>query len=864
MASTSNSTPSTPVYLIDGPSLLYRAFYAIRQNLSTSDGMPTNALHGFVSMLAKLIGEHGVARGFVVWDRGSSGREELYTPYKANRQARPPELSEQWPAAEELAEVVGFHNVAVEGCEADDVIATLARKAREAQPPIEVVVVTGDRDALQLVDPQGVVKVLATGRGLSETKLYDRAEVEKRFGVPPELIPDLYGLKGDSSDNIPGVPGIGEKTAAQLLQRFGSLEEVLAHAAEVGGKKRQEALEAFADQARLSKELARARDDLQLDLSPADAEAVQPDLEEVQNHFARYELRQALSLLEGALKKGNGAAGPVDRPGPEGEEVPLAKLPDLLRNGSWALAVGGEVQGRLFGEEEGVEFAFASLEGDRLYRGTAPSPEAVVAAAAEAALTVHGAKELGEVPPNLAFDTALAGYLLEPGRRHYPLGELCAAAGVRVSGEGAAAAALRVKALSSWQRERLAQHGLTEVLERIELPLVRILRAMERVGVRLDVEAFEEVAKAVRKELRELEEQIYELAGERFLISSPQQLGRILFEKLGLPKRRRGKTGYSTDARVLQAIRDTHPIVPLIERYRELATLIKTYLDVLPKLVDDRSRLHTTFVQTAAQTGRLSSTNPNLQNVPVRTELGRQIRRCFCAEEGWFLISADYSQIELRVLAWAAGEEALAEIFARGEDVHTATAAEVFGVPTSAVDERLRSKAKMVNYGIVYGLTDYGLADRLNIPREEAREFIDAYFSRFPKVAQFIADTVSKAKQAGYVRTAFGRWRPLPELSSPNQQLRAAGERLAINTVVQGTAADIIKLAMIGCYNALAQEGLSTRLLLTIHDELLFEALPEEVDRAKELIEREMVGVWPYQPPLVVEVGVGKNWLEAK
>ncbi|MHB8491704.1 MAG: DNA polymerase [Solirubrobacteraceae bacterium] len=368
----------------------------------------------------------------------------------------------------------------------------------------------------------------------------------------------------------------------------------------------------------------------------------------------------------------------------------------------------------------------------------------------------------------------------------------------------------------------------------------------------------------MRAEIGELERDVFELAGEEFLIGSPAQLSRILFEKLGLSRRRRGKTGYSTDARVLQSIRSEHPIVPLIERWRELSTLAKTYLDVLPGLVDGDSRLHTTFLQAVAQTGRLSSTNPNLQNVPVRTPLGREIRGCFEAPEGLCLISADYSQIELRVLAHAAGEPALMEIFRRGEDVHTATASQVFGVDPEEVDEGMRAKAKMVNYGIVYGLSDFGLADRLAIPREEAAAFIGAYLERFAAVARFMEQTIARAAGEGYVQTLWGRRRPLPELHASNHQVRAAGERLAVNTVIQGTAADVLKLAMIRCHAALASGSLNTRLILTIHDELLFESAPQDVQEATALIAREMTGVWPHEPPLVVDVGVGKNWLEAK
>jgi DNA polymerase I len=427
-----------------------------------------------------------------------------------------------------------------------------------------------------------------------------------------------------------------------------------------------------------------------------------------------------------------------------------------------------------------------------------------------------------------------------------------------------AGAAVTLGVLADWQREQIAERGLGAVMEQIELPLVPVLRDMELLGVRLNLERLVEITQRVRSETDALEREIYMLAGEEFLISSPQQLGEILFERLGLSRKRRGKTGFSTDARVLQAIRDEHEIIPRIERWRELSTLIKTYLDVLPQLVDERSRIHTTFLQAVAQTGRLSSTNPNMQNVPVRTPLGREIRGCFEAEDGQVLISADYSQIELRVLAHVAVEDALMDIFERGEDVHTATASRVFGVEAADIDPGMRSKAKMINYGIVYGLSDFGLADRLNIPREEAKEFIDAYLLRFPRVAEFIASTIEQAREDGHVRTLWGRRRQIPELRARNYQVRTLGERLAVNTVIQGTAADIIKLAMVRCHAALAHAGMSTRLILTIHDELLFEGPAAEVPAARELVEREMVGVWKHEPPLAVDIGVGKTWLEAK
>jgi DNA polymerase-1 len=469
------------------------------------------------------------------------------------------------------------------------------------------------------------------------------------------------------------------------------------------------------------------------------------------------------------------------------------------------------------------------------------------------------------LPKHLAHDTLLGAYLLEPARRGFPFRELWEERGLTTNLEDPAAHdALLVAALAAWQREQIAARGLQRVMDEIELPLVPALRAMEIAGVRLNKGRLDEIKDRVHTEIAGLEREIWELAGDEFIIGSPQQLGEVLFVKLGLSKKRRGKTGFSTDARVLQAIRDEHPIIPKIERWRELNQLAKTYLDVLPALADSRGRIHTTFLQAVATTGRLSSTNPNMQNVPVRTALGREIRGCFEADEGAVLLSADYSQVELRVLAHIADEPVLREIFRRGEDVHTATAREVFQVEESAIDPGMRSKAKMINYGIVYGLSDYGLADRLNIPREEAKAFIDAYLARFSKVAQFMSDTIERATEEGHVTTLFGRRRQIPELKARNWQVRSLGERLAVNTVIQGTAADVMKLAMIGCHRALAAEGLRTKPILTVHDELLLEGPPEEMDQVRELAIREMTAPWPWDPPLAVDVGVGKTWLDAK
>ncbi|HEX4187162.1 MAG TPA: DNA polymerase I [Solirubrobacteraceae bacterium] len=864
------------LFLIDGPSLVYRAFFALPESIATSTGVPTNAIFGFASMLVKIVTDYGVCPTVVAWDAGTSGRTEVFADYKAARRSRPDLLKQQWPAMEPLVEAFGYSNVRVEGFEADDVIASLAERALNAEPPVPVMIVTGDRDVFQLIDERGLVKVMATARGITDTKIYDRQAVIDRYGIPPELIPDFYGLKGDTSDNIPGIPGIGDKTASDLIQSFGSLESVLEHIDDVSGAKRKQNLAEHAEAARVSKRLATVQRDVEVDLDIALEAAREPDRSRVREVFREYELRDPLRRLEEALGDPELAA-----PVPDAEVTLTASaregtVADIARLGARSAPVASEVEldvvarasepleGELFAEGAAWHFA-AAADGEVLF-GECAGPEEVVVACGERPLVAHDAKSLALVPPGLVHDTLLGAYLLEPARRGYPFAELCEERGLASDlDDPLAADAVMLGALADWQREQIAERGLGEVMDEIELPLVSVLRDMELIGVRLNVERLAAITERVRAEILELEREIFALAGTEFTIGSPQQLGEVLFERLGLSRKRRGKTGFSTDARVLQAIRAEHEIVVKVERWRELSTLIKTYLDVLPALTDERSRIHTTFLQAVAQTGRLSSTNPNMQNVPIRTPLGREIRGCFEAEPGAVLISADYSQIELRVLAHAADEPVLKEIFRRGEDVHTATASQVFAVSAPEIDPGMRSKAKMINYGIVYGLSDFGLADRLNIPREEAKEFIDAYLERFPRVAAFMAETIEQAKEEGYVKTLWGRRRQIPELRARNYQVRTQGERLAVNTVIQGTAADIIKLAMVRCHRALADSELETRLLLTIHDELLFEGPPGEADAARALVEAEMCRVWgDRDPPLAVDVGVGENWLVAK
>ncbi len=872
---------SKELFLLDGNSLAYRAFFALPESIATADGRPTNAIYGLASMLVKIIDEHHPGGVVVAWDAGMSGREVTYDLYKAQRKSRPDLLREQWPHLMPLVDAFGYTNVRVEGYEADDVIATLAVRAREEGIP--VMVVTGDRDAYQLVGDG--IRVMSTSRGITETKIYDREAVVERYGVAPELVTDLMGLRGDTSDNIPGVPGIGEKTAAQLLQKFGSLEDVLANVDEVTGAKRKQNLVEHADDARMSKALATLQYDLETGVDLRAAMSAEPDRGALRDFMREFELRAVLERLEEALPEGD--AVPGRRVETELAVESVEGAPADLADGEVALAIDGD--------------RWAGADGERIVTGADLSRDELAAALSGRPVTAHDVKSLGGgrhgllaaaaragTELEIAHDTMVAAYLLEPQRRTYDLVELAADAGIGLA-EGVSATggdgeddgqlslgeeeagldpaeeARLVAALADAQRPRIGELGLEQLLHDVELPLVEVLAAMEREGLRLDAERLAEVGSGFGERIETLEAEIYELAEEEFTIGSPQQVGRILFEKLELTRKRRGKTGYSTDARVLAQIRDEHPIVEKIESWRELTKLKNTYLDSLPDLIDpETGRVHTTFNQTTAATGRLSSTNPNLQNIPIRTEIGRPVRACFVAEKGARLLSADYSQVELRVLAHVADEEVLKEIFRAGEDVHAATAAEVFGISREEIDVGQRSKAKMVNFGIVYGLTGFGLADRLNIPRKEAEEFVARYLERFPAVRAFRDEVVERASDEGFVTTLMGRRRPIPELRSGNPNTRRLGERLAVNTVIQGTAADIIKVAMVRCQNALRERGSETRLVLQIHDELLFEGPPGEMDDAIELVRREMCAAYQLDPSLEVDVGVGEDWLDAK
>ena len=862
------------LFLIDGNSLAYRAFFALPESIATHDGRPTNAIYGLASMFAKMLIDCDPAAVVVCWDAGWSGRELTYEPYKSQRKPRPDLLREQWPHFIPLAEAFGFSNIKVDGWEADDVIATLTKRAREQD--LSVMVVSGDRDVYQLVGDG--VRVMTTSRGVTDTKIYDREGVIERYGVPPERVTDLIGLKGDTSDNIPGVPGIGDKTAAQLLQEYGDLEGVLANVDKISGAKRKENLKNHAEDARISKQLATAITDIEIELDLDEVMAKEMDRSRLREVAREFELRVILQRLEEELGTDFVPDAKVDEEldatAEEGSVGDLAK-------GEVALAIAAET--------------WSGYDGKKLVEGECPDLADLVKSLGDRKLIGHDLKSLGGGARHgilaaagtgglaLRHDTMVGAYLLDPARRTYDLVDIAAQRGLAAApkederpdgdqlelGEepppDPAAEARLVWEIAQLQRKGMKEQGIEKLMDEVEMPLIEVLAAMEQTGVLLDQKRLADIGEGFEQRIETLQAEIFELAGHEFTIGSPQQLAEVLFDELGLTKKRRGKTGFSTDARVLSQIREEHPIVEKVEQWRELTKLKSTYLDALPELIDpDTGRLHTTFNQTATATGRLSSTNPNLQNIPIRTEEGRPIRSCFVAPRGHRLLSADYNQIELRILAQIAGEDALREIFARGEDIHAATAAGIIGADPQKVSPGERSKAKMVNYGIAYGLSAYGLADRLNIEQDEAASYIERYFERFPAVKRYIEETIEFAREEGYVRTLLGRRRPIPEIRSGRPQVRGQGERNAVNMPIQGTSADIIKIAMVNCQKALDESDLETRLVLQIHDELLFEGPAGEMDAASELVEREMTGAFELDPPLAVDIGVGKDWLAAK
>ncbi len=889
--------------LIDGHSLAYRAFYALPAEMATSSGQPTNAVFGFLSMLIKVLEELKPGAMVVAFDKGRPEfRTERYAEYKAHRKPMPDDLREQMGVIHAVLEALGIIVLEVEGYEADDLLATLATALPGQE---EIFIVTGDRDALQLVDER--VRIIANRKGITDIMVYDPSEVKQRYGVEPRQIPDYLALKGDASDNIPGVPGIGEKTASALISRYGSLEGVYEHLEDITPPKVKRALEEHRESAFMSRELATSRRDVPIPVEDPECCALKPWDEselfrilsslEFKKHFERLSrLRHGLFPAEEVIALDHSA--PSDAGSKIVEVVNEVGLQEMIRRcrekGEVSIYPALKGEGFTRGGMEGLAAAVGEglfhldLSGEK-GRELLRSFLEWVSDHRGLRVNTYRGKDFMVQCERLCgrrieadFDVELASYLLDPSGSRHDMESIsqrhldstrkpAPQAQMELLGEGggakeAAALAQSVRDLVPILEAELSHHGLGELYRELEMPLEAVLAEMEICGVRLDPAILVAMEADLNRELAELEKRAYELAGEEFNLNSPQQLARILFEVLGLPPRRRTKTGYATDVAVLQSLEAEHPIAGVILRHRELSKLLNTYITALPRLVDPRTgRLHACFNQTVTSTGRLSSSNPNLQNIPVRTELGKSIRKAFVpTAPGGCILSADYSQIELRVMAHLSEDPGLIRAFEEDRDIHASTASEVFGVPFDQVGGELRRRAKAINFGIIYGISAYGLAEQLGVEQEEAEEYIRRYFREFPGVRAFLDRQVELATSRGYVTTILGRQREIPELAQGNVRLRRLGERLAFNTPIQGSAADIIKLAMLRVHRRMQEEGCSSRMVLQVHDELVFDVEEGEEELMAELARHEMESAYELSVPLKVDISRGASWYDAK
>ncbi len=888
-----SASPDNLLCLIDTSALVYRAFHAIRP-LSTASGQPTNALFGFCQMLLKVLADYRPTHAAAALDLPEkTWRHELFPAYKAQRPPMPPELEAQFPYVARLLAAFNLPAVGVPGYEADDIIATLTREAVRAG--FKVMIVSGDKDLMSLVDDQ-VVMV-----DTMKDKVYDRAAVAEKHGVAGERLLDLLALAGDSSDNIPGVPGIGPKSALKLLEEFGDLDAILENAEQIERRGWREKLVRCRREARLSRRLVSLCDAVKTGFKLDDLKRRDPDLEALREIFAELEFH--------GLSRRLSPQRTVSREGYRLIDTPAA-LERLLGDlqGVEKLAVDTETTGldAMRVDLVGVSLAWSKTEAAYIPIGHAADRQPLDPERVRAALRpLLGSPAIAKWGQNIkydaiileragiglagiTFDTMIASYLLDPTRHRHGLDALSMEhlghtpiSYKEVTGSGRSQVTmdtLEPEKVSAYACEdaqlvfhlverlapKLREDDLEELFQQIEMPLVEVLRRMEMVGVYLDVELLRETAAEYEKRLAVMAAEIYELAGEEFNINSPKQLAEILFVRLGLPVTKRTKTGPSTALEVLEKLADRHPLPAKILEYRSLAKLVSTYLEALPKLVHpETGRVHTSYNQAVTATGRLSSSDPNLQNIPIRGRDGALIRRAFIGEGDNLILAADYSQIELRILAHFSGDPALVEAFKKGEDIHARTAAGIFGVLPMMVTPEMRRQAKTINFGLIYGMGAQKLARELNIDRKTAKAYIEGYFATYAGVRKYFDEVVAEAEAKGYVTTLCRRRRYLPEINSKNRNLKEMARRTAINTPIQGTAADIIKLAMVVIDRKLRESGWHSRMIMQVHDELVFEVAPGEVDDLTLLVRREMSEVCPLRVPLVVDIGVGKNWLEA-
>jgi DNA polymerase-1 len=895
-----------PLILIDGNSLTYRAFFALPTDLSTASGQVTNAVFGFTSMLINLMRDHGHRRMAVAFDRPEpTFRHEQVETYKANRQAAPDILRQQIGLVRQVVETLGIRVLELPGYEADDIIATLATQGRDAG--LDVIVVTGDRDVYQLVeDPH--VKVLYNRRGVSDYVLYDEAGIEERTGVPPAMYLQYAALRGDTSDNLPGVPGVGEKTAAKLVTTYGGIDGIFEHLDEQTPKLRT-SLSEHEGQVRQNAELMKLICDAPVGVTVDELDRRPPDVDEVRHLFDFLEFHSLGERLTEALGEDLGVGRPPAEvleadvtviASPADASALLVRLRESAAGAPLALAAAWEgSEGRT--PLEGIAIVTDSAAGAvawipigllvddavrvELARLVAqPGEGGRPVAAHQAKAIMRSLLDVGVDVRCLAIDTAIAAYLLDPAESRYLLDEVLrryAAAELPADGsapegqldlDGSTVSAaqrtgryaLAVDRLIEPLTQALDHQALRALNDEIEVPLVRVLAHMEHAGVGVDAEELRGLRDRLSAEVDDLRQRVYDEAGTEFNVNSTPQLREILFDKLGLTPQKRTKTGFSTDASSLEKLAGQHPIVEHLLAYREVEKLRSTYGDgLLAEVAADR-RIHATFNQTVARTGRLSSDQPNLHNIPVRSEIGREFRKAFVPAPGCELLVADYNQIELRCIAHLAQDPGLIESFRSGRDIHTETASRIFGVEPGAVTIDQRSKAKMVSYGLAYGMEAYGLGQRLNIPTEEAALILAAYFEAFPSVKEYMERTVAEARERGYTETLFGRRRQIPELSSPNYRIRQAGERQAMNAGIQGLAADIFKVALVRLTAALEDSQMDSQLILQVHDEVLLDVPPAEHDRAAKVVVDTMTGAVDLSVPLEVNLAFGPSWADAK
>ncbi len=851
------------LYLLDGHSLAHRAFYALPL-LTTESGEYTNSVFGFSRMLFKIIDEEKPDHIAVAFDlKGPTFRHEEYEDYKAGRKKTPDELIPQIDLIKDVLKSLNIPIIEKEGYEADDVIGTIAKEA--AEKDIDVKIVTGDRDALQLIDER--INVIYTRKGITDIVEYDIDKVKEKYELSPEQLIDMKGLMGDSSDNIPGVPGIGEKTAIKLLKEFDSMENVLENIEKVSGKKRKENLRKYSEQAKMSKKLGKIVTDVSVDLEFEDLKLEEPNFDQVIELFKRLEFNSLLDRFEDEIeeKLKEISYSSIDK----AEDVQEV-VENIKKSKKFAFTIDEDekellikLEGQIYKFKPFAEYKdnFKDIFEDKEIKKLSFNSKENILYLIKNEVNCKG----------INFDPQLASYLLNPDEtplamKNMLMKEFNVSKEEVTGSEDKEAQFLNyLFDLEEIYNEKLKEKDLLDLYYEIELPLIKVLAQMETNGIYADCEFLEDLSQQIADKISGVEEDTYELAGEKFNLNSPKQLGEILFDKLGLPVIKKTKTGYSTSIDVLEKLEDKHDIIPLIMDYRKYQKIKSTYVDPLLELVDDKTgRIHTNFNQMVTATGRLSSTEPNLQNIPIRTEEGRKIRKAFIPEKkDWVLLSADYSQIELRVLAHISEDEQLIKAFKEGQDIHTQTASEVFDVDKKEVTSDLRRHAKVINFGIAYGMSSYGLAQDLDISNGEAEEYINRYFERFPGVKKYMDEVVNKAKKDGYVRTIFNRLRYIKGINSSNYHRRSFAERAAINTPIQGSAADIMKIAMIEVYDALqSRKNVKAKMLLQIHDEIVFEVAKSELEEIAKLVKEKMEKAVELKVPVIVDLKTGNNLKE--